>query len=159
MALLAARGSAPTLTIAGEGEDRAKLEADIARLGLGSRVRLVGPIAHDRAHDFLARADIVVMPSRIEPFGIVALEAAQAGRPIVASAVDGLVEVVAHGVTGLLVPPDDPAALAEAIAALMDDTARARAMGLAARRRAAALFDWSRYVDAHEALFDRIAHR
>jgi glycogen(starch) synthase len=157
MALLAARGRAPTLTIAGEGEERGALETAIARRGLGDRVRLIGPIAHGRAHDVLARADVVAMPSRIEPFGIVALEAAQAGRPVVASAVDGLPEVVAHGVTGLLVPPDDPAALAQAIAALLDDKARAAAMGLAARRRAADLFDWGRYVNAHEALFERLA--
>jgi glycogen(starch) synthase len=159
MALLAVQGCAPALTIAGEGEERGSLEAEIAHLGLGDRVRLIGPIGHDRAHDLLARADVVAMPSRIEPFGIVALEAAQAGRPIVASGVDGLPEVVAHGVTGLLVPPDDPAALAQAIAALLDDRARAQAMGLAARRHAAALFDWTRYVDAHEALFERIAGR
>ena len=99
------------------------------------------------------------MPSRIEPFGLVALEAAQLGRPVVASAVDGLPEVVVHGETGLLVPPDDPAALARAIAVLLDDPLRARALGAAARRRAETVFAWDRYVAAHEQLFEKILCR
>ena len=99
------------------------------------------------------------MPSKIEPFGLVALEAAQAGRAVVASAVDGLPEVVAHEQTGLLVPPGDAGALAAAIASLIDDPERAKAMGEAGRRRAASHFSWDCYVAAHEDLFRQVAGR
>ncbi|HEY2891951.1 MAG TPA: glycosyltransferase family 4 protein, partial [Dongiaceae bacterium] len=94
-----------------------------------------------------------------EPFGLVALEAAQAGRAVVASAVDGLPEVVVHEQTGLLVPPGDAAALAAAIASLFDNPERAKAMGEAGRRRAESHFSWDRYVTTHEGLFQQVAGR
>jgi glycogen synthase len=153
MGLLDDRFPGLRLAVAGEGSERPALEAQARRLGLESRISFLGTIAHDAVHRFLGEAGIVVMPSRIEPFGLVALEAAQMARPIVASAVDGLPEVVAHGETGLLVAPDDPAALAAAVAALIDDPARVRALGAAARRRAETLFAWDGYVEAHERLF------
>jgi glycosyltransferase involved in cell wall biosynthesis len=159
MRLLANRFPKLHLAIAGNGAERSGLEAQVGRLDLGGRISFVGTLGHDAVYRLLGEADLVVMPSRIEPFGLVALEAAQMARPIVASAVDGLPEVVIHGETGLLVPPDDPAALAAAIAALLDDPARARALGAAARRRAETLFAWDRYVDAHERLFQAILGR
>ena len=159
VALLGGRFPSLRLAIAGEGDERAALEAQVVRLGLASRVEFVGALAHDAVHRFLAAADIVVMPSRAEPFGLVALEAAQMARPVVASAVQGLPEIVTHGETGLLVPPDDAPALADAIAMLLEDPARARALGAAARRRAEIKFAWGPYVDAHERLFEAILRR
>jgi glycosyltransferase involved in cell wall biosynthesis len=159
MKLLGDRFPALNLAIAGDGDERPALEAQAVQLGLGTRIVFVGTLSHDAVYPFLAEADLVVMPSRIESFGLVALEAAQMARPIVASAVDGLPEVIDDGQTGLLVPPDDPAALAQAIAALLDDPQRARALGAAARRRAETLFAWDRYVGSHERLFETMLRR
>jgi glycosyltransferase involved in cell wall biosynthesis len=141
------------VSVAGEGEERPALEALARELGVATHVDFVGPLPHIAAVEFLAESDIVIVPSLIEPFGLVALEAAQAGRPVVASAVDGLPEVVVHGETGLLVPPSDPRALSDAIAALLLDRPRADALGAAGRRRAETAFRWDDYVDAYERLF------
>jgi len=75
----------------------------------------------DVAAAFMRAADIVLVPSRVEPFGNVAVEAQLAGKPVVASAVQGLPEIVEDGRTGLLVAPDDPAALAAAVTRLLDE--------------------------------------
>jgi glycosyltransferase involved in cell wall biosynthesis len=96
----------------------------------------------------LARAEVVLVPSRTEPFGNTALEAQLAGRPVVASAVQGLREIVTHGETGLLVPPDDAPALAAAIAAILDDPKRATAIALAGQVSARRNFSPERYRTA-----------
>ncbi len=144
------------LVLAGEGEARGALEADAARRGLSSRVTFVGRLSHEAIYPFLASATLVAIPSRTEPFGLVALEGAQMRRPVVASAVDGLPEIVAHGETGLLVPPDDAFAWASAIASLLDNPPRAEAMGEAGRRRAERHFSWDRYLAGHEDLFQKV---
>lgn len=96
------------------------------------------------------------MPSRREGFGLVALEAALMARPIVATRVGGLPEVVAHNETGLLVEPDDSKALAEAISALIIDRNMAAQMGQAGRRWARKMFCWERCVDAYAALYGEL---
>jgi len=85
----------------------------------------------------------VVLPSRYEPFGIVALEAAAAGAPLVSSTAGGLGEVVVDGTTGLSFPPGDVAALADAVTAVLDDPGAAAQRAKAARSRLGAAFDWS----------------
>jgi alpha-maltose-1-phosphate synthase len=90
----------------------------------------------------LSHATVFVCPSLYEPLGIVNLEAMACGTAVVGTRVGGIPEVVADGETGLLVPPDDPAALAAALNALLLDPARAIAMGAAGRKRAAAEFGW-----------------
>lgn len=92
-----------------------------------------------------AETDIAIVPSRVEPFGNVAVEAMLAGRPVVASAAQGLVEIVADGENGVLVPPGDPAALADGIARLLDDWDGALAMAKRARDDAARRFGKDRY--------------
>ena len=89
----------------------------------------------------LAQAAVVVVPSRSEGLGLSALEAMAAGKPVVASAVGGLREVVIHEETGLLVPPEDPAALAAALKSLLSAPERARKMGEAGRARVETEFD------------------
>ncbi|MQY04001.1 glycosyltransferase family 4 protein [Actinomadura macrotermitis] len=101
-----------------------------------------------------AEADIAIVPSRVEPFGNVAVEAMLAGRPVVAAAAQGLVEIVEDGVNGVLVAPDDPAALADGIARLLDDWDRALAMARHARQDAARRFGKDRY---HRELRDAVA--
>jgi glycosyltransferase involved in cell wall biosynthesis len=96
-----------------------------------------------------ARAAVVVCPSRREGFGLVCAEAMARARPVVASAVGGLTELVADGETGLLVPPQDPPALRSAIDSLLADRALRRRMGEAGRKRIAELCDWDTVVDAY----------
>lgn len=95
--------------------------------------------------EWFARSDVVVVPSLVEPFGNVAVQALLAGRPVVASRAQGLAEIVRDGETGLLVPPGDAAALAEAVATLLDDRARASALAEAGRWDAAERFGVQRY--------------
>lgn len=156
--LLAALAHVPgvALDIVGDGPLRSQLEADIERSKLGDRVRLLGRIAP--AGPVLDAASVVVVPSRGEGFGMVALEAMERGRAVIASRVGGLPEIVADGETGLLVPPDDPQALAAAIRTLAADPARAAAMGAAGRRRALERFSQERNTarigELYEALLD-----
>jgi hypothetical protein len=105
------------LWIAGEGEDRAKLEAQTGRLGLEDRVRLLG-WRNDR-EALLATADICVFPSRYEPFGTVTIEAWAAKTPLIAAASQGPGAYVENEINGLLIPVDDTEALATAIQRLI----------------------------------------
>jgi glycogen synthase len=145
------------LVIAGDGPARPELERQAAALGIGPRVDFLGWVAPQKVPRLLNAATVVLMPSRWrEAFGLVALQAAQMARPVVAARVGGLPEVVADGETGLLVERNDRHALATAVARLLDHPDAARAMGDAARRRAQRVFSWRRYVDAHDALYRRV---
>jgi glycogen(starch) synthase len=147
------------LVVAGDGEAREALERQAAALGVERAVDMMGWVAPDDVPALINRCTIVAMPSRIEPFGLVALQAAQMARPIIASRVDGLPEVVAHGDSGLLVEPEDIEGVAAAMRVLLSDPARATAMGEAARRRAEEVFGWDAHVAAYEALYCRIVAR
>jgi len=144
--LLRAAGALRTpgahVLIVGDGPQRAALERAVARRGLADRVSLVGAVPHDEVPAVLAHADVVVLPSLSEELGSVLLEVMQAGRPVVASRVGGIPEAAVDGVTGLLVPPGDPAALAGAVDRLLADRPTAAAMGRAAQDRAGA-YDWT----------------
>ena len=144
------------LVVAGDGEAREPLERQASALGVERAVDMVGWVAPDEVPALISRCTMVVMPSRIEPFGLVALQAAQMARPIVASRVDGLPEVVAQGESGLLVEPEDIDGVAEAMRSLLRHPGRAAAMGEAARRRAGEVFSWDEHVTAYEALYRRI---
>jgi D-inositol-3-phosphate glycosyltransferase len=111
-------------------------------LGVADRVWFVAPRPHHILSSYYRAADLVIVPSRSESFGLVALEAAACGIPVVASAVGGLLNIVHDGVTGLLVDGRDPARYARAISQLLDDPAGAAAMGAAAAVRARR-FTWS----------------
>jgi glycosyltransferase involved in cell wall biosynthesis len=128
-----------TLEIAGEGKERPRLERLRRKLRIEDSCRLAGPV--DDMASFYARIDAIVMPSLYEGFGFVAVEAALAGLPVVATDVSSLVEVVADGQTGYLVPSDDVPALTEAMMALATSEDRGRGLGAEARRRALERFD------------------
>jgi glycosyltransferase involved in cell wall biosynthesis len=108
----------------------------------------LGFVPHDRLLGLYERAAVVVCPSRREGFGVVCTEAMAHGRPVVATAVGGLRELVVDGETGLLVPPRDPAALREALERLLRDAALRRCLGEAGRRRACELLAWDRVARA-----------
>jgi alpha-maltose-1-phosphate synthase len=101
----------------------------------------------------LTHALAFVCPSVYEPLGIVNLEAMACGTAVVASRVGGIPEVVDAGVTGLLVPPEDPASLADALNMLLRDPGRADAMGLAGRERAVTEFSWDAVAAQTAALY------
>lgn len=133
--------------VAGDGMVRADLEARVRRAGLDDAIHFAGWQDEAGMDALYRRASVVVMPSRWpEPSGIVGLEAMAHGRPVAAFAVGGIPEWLEHGVTGLLAPPLDVAALGDAIATMLADSARASAMGEQGRLRAGAHFSPSRHL-------------
>ena len=152
-ALAVARERLPDLTleVAGEGPLEPELRATVARLGLDDGVTFLGRVAP--VAPVLERAQAVVVPSFGEGFGMVALEAMERGRAVIASAVGGLPEIVDDGRTGILVPPGNAGALAAAIVELAGDRARAAELGAAARARALAEFSQERCTARTEAIY------
>jgi len=141
-------------TLAGDGLEKDALQQQAERLGLSDVVHFPGWVAPQGIPGLLDSCSLVVVPSRWqEPFGLTALQAMQRARPVVTTQVGGLPEVVAHGETGLVVPPDNSAALADAINELISDPPRLQALGTAARARAKSTFSWSSCVDAYEAVY------
>jgi glycosyltransferase involved in cell wall biosynthesis len=123
-----------------------ELEALKEELQLGERLRLLG--YRSDVDRLLGAADAVVVPStRPEPFGLVALEGATAGLPVVAAGHGGLCEIIRDGETGLLVPPGNPAALARALRSLADDPALAQRLGAAAAADVAVRFPRERMLE------------
>jgi glycogen(starch) synthase len=144
--------------MAGDGPARPSLERQAHDLGIASRVDFLGRVPDVPAT--MNAATFVLMPSRWEEtFGLVALEAALLGRPVVATRVGALPEVVRDGETGLIVEREDDAGLGAAMASLLADPDRTRRMGRAARERALATFGLERSLDAYEALYQRFARR
>ena len=119
-----------------------RLRALADRLGVADRVRFLGAVSHDEVPALLRGADVVACTPWYEPFGIVPLEAAACGLPVVASAVGGMLDTVVHDRTGVLVPPRDPAAVADALVRLSDRRFRLR-LGAAARVRAERQYGWA----------------
>jgi glycosyltransferase involved in cell wall biosynthesis len=152
MISLRQRDPPPLLVIAGDGPLAARL-AGRSRAA-GDDVRLLGPRADIPA--LLAAADVVAVPSRWEGQPLIVQEALRAGRPLVASRVGGIPHLTGDD-AAMLVPPDDPAALASAILAVLDDRALASALGSAAAARAAALPSESDAVEAALSLYGRLA--
>jgi glycosyltransferase involved in cell wall biosynthesis len=152
-ALAAAAEEVPELEllVAGRGPLEPALRALAAELGLDRRIRFLGQVVPvQRA---LEEATAVVMPSLGEGFGMVALEAMERARPVVATGVGGLLDIVRHGETGILVPPGEAEPLARAIVELATDPARAARLGEAGRRRALEWFGEERCLDRLELLY------
>ena len=143
--------------LVGDGELRGELEAQARGLGLESRMHFAG--WRDDVADLLALADVFVLPSESEGFGRVLVEAMAMSRAVVATAVGGVPDIVLAGQTGLLVGPADPAALADAVGALLDDPARAARLGAAGRARAESTFSLGAHVDAVERVYEEILGR
>jgi glycosyltransferase involved in cell wall biosynthesis len=127
------------LLVAGDGGARDRLRGTARRLGLDGGVRFLGSLSRGEVRALLDDSSLLALPSRSEGLGRVVLEAMARGRPVVASRVGGIPEVVEDGVTGFLVPPGDPGALGQAIVRLLEDPDRLVTMGNAGRRRVVAL--------------------
>jgi glycosyltransferase involved in cell wall biosynthesis len=129
---------------------------------LSDRVELPGRLDRPGVAHTLAGASLFVLPSRHEPFGIVNVEAMAAGVPIVATAVGGIPDLVRDGVEGLLVPADDPVALAAAMESVLDDPWLARALTVRGLARAPE-YDWrsitARYLEVYSRVSRVVAAR
>jgi glycosyltransferase involved in cell wall biosynthesis len=155
-ALLRDRGLSFEVEIAGEGDERGKLEGLIAQHGLADRVRLVG---WRDALAFLATGDVFAFPSYQEGFPLVLLEAMAVGLPVAASAIPGPDEMIAEGVSGRLSPPGDAPALADALAGLVADLAASIAFGQKARAAVLADYGPDSLARRLSAVVDEIANR
>lgn len=139
------------LVVVGDGEERASIEALVVALGLQASVRLLG--MRNDVGQLLAAFDCFVLSSTTEGYSLALVEAAAAGLPIVATQVGGNADIVADGVSGLLVPPRDEAALGAAIARLADDAALRERMGRAGREWALAHGSVEAMGRAYDALY------
>jgi glycosyltransferase involved in cell wall biosynthesis len=152
--LLKGRGLDFIVVLAGDGSLRAELERRVAAAGLDDRVRFAGQV--EVLGPLLMAADACLLPSLSDELPLSLLEALARGRPVVASQVGGVPEVIEDGVSGRLVPPGDAVALA---AVLQDFHARrdsAAHLGSAGAERVRAEFTWSRVVEAFEAVYDEV---
>jgi L-malate glycosyltransferase len=142
------------LLMVGDGPERASAQALARRLGLQDHVRFLG--RQDSAQEILACADVLLLPSELESFGLAALEAMACGVPVVGSDAGGLPEVVHHAETGYLLPVGDVDGMAARTVELLKDDERRRAMGQAGRRRAASLFNAERLVSQYERYYEKV---
>jgi rhamnosyl/mannosyltransferase len=146
-----------TLTIVGDGPLEGALRAQVATLGLEGRVRFAGRASHADLPAYYRATDLFVLPSvaETEAYGVVQIEAMAAGVPVVSTNLPtGVPWVNQHGVTGLIVPPGDAAALADALRALIEDPPRRARLGDNGRRRAEALFSTDRTVGTFRDLIE-----
>ena len=146
------------LLLAGDGEERPALQAFTTSLGLNTRVHFTGRADRATTVALFKGCAFFALPSRQEPFGIVNLEAMAAGKAIVATRVGGVPEVVQEGSTGLLVPPDDPDALAAALTRLATDSALRCRLAESGRERAQQ-FTWSAIAEQYLEVYRDALHR
>ncbi len=152
--LLRQRGSEPRVCIAGTGPEEERLIQLVAELGCQEQVKFLGN--REEVADLFHACDVFVMPSRREGLGVACLEAMAAQRPVIASRVGGLGEAVVHERTGLLVPPEDPEALADAIARLIREPELRAQLGAAGPERVAEGFLPEQMVLAYQDLYAEV---
>ena len=151
MSLVLDRIPGARLLLVGDGPARSSLERQAQALGIAPHVDMLGMVPEGART--LAQMSVFVLPSYVEGMSNALLEAMAAGLPVVATDVGGNAEVVVAGQTGLIVPPRDPGALAEAIRVLIEDPERARAMGAAGRARAMEQFTLQQMIARYQALY------
>jgi glycosyltransferase involved in cell wall biosynthesis len=149
--LVVAGGPAPDLV--DTDPQVVRLREVARRLGVADRVRFLGSVSRPDVPALFCSADVVVAVPWYEPFGIVPLEAMASGRPVVGSAVGGLLDTVVPGVTGELVPPRRPDLLAPVLRDLLADPERREAYGRAGRERAVTTYQWRQVVAATEDVY------
>jgi glycosyltransferase involved in cell wall biosynthesis len=160
---LAAVPDAELVVVGGPATDELDADPEVRRLravaadaGVADRLVFTGAVARSEVPAWVRSADVVLAVPWYEPFGITPLEAMACGRPVVATAVGGLVDTVADGVTGELVPPRDPDSLGGTLAALLADPDRRAAYGAAGVARARSRYRWSRVVADTEAVYRQV---
>jgi glycosyltransferase involved in cell wall biosynthesis len=146
----------PAVEELGTDPEVQRLRAVAERLGVADRLVFTGSISRADVPAWVRSADVVLAVPWYEPFGITPLEAMATGRPVVATAVGGLVDSVVDGVTGDLVPPRAPQRLGEVLAALLADDERRTAYGAAGVKRARSRYRWSRVVADTDAVYRQV---
>ena len=153
------------LDIVGGGPEEESLRELVRLLGLAGRVNLAGRVSNERLKEFYAGCDCFVLPAIVdsrgdtEGLGVVMIEALSYRKPVVASALGGIVDVIHHDQTGLLVPEKDPRALAAAIRRLLTDEALSRRLGEEGFRFISRYFDWNRIAGRWLELYAEIVGR
>jgi colanic acid/amylovoran biosynthesis glycosyltransferase len=161
-ALVAGTSPNVELLIIGDGPLRKSLDALAKSLGVAERVRFLGALPHEQVLAWMRKAAMLVLPSvrtgtgRVEGLGMVLLEAAATGVPVIGSRIGGIPEGIAEGETGFLAPEKDPAALARRIGDLLDDPALRIAMGAKARAFVLDRFDIARQTELLEGFYDGV---
>ncbi|MDP8924957.1 MAG: glycosyltransferase family 4 protein [Chloroflexota bacterium] len=150
------------LIVVGDGDCRAAYVAEAAGKGVADRVQFVGAVGHDRLPDFYRAADVTVLPSASESFGLVLAESMACGTPMVATDLPGTRRVVDHGRNGFLIPAALPSALVNAVNRLLEDRLLLAAFGRRAREKVLDVFDWAsigrRLVDEYGTVGERRGH-
>jgi N-acetyl-alpha-D-glucosaminyl L-malate synthase BshA len=142
------------LLMVGEGPERSSAQALARRLGVLDRIRFLG--TRRGIAEIAAMADVFLLPSELESFGLSALEAMACGVPVVGSDAGGLPEVVRHAESGYLLPVGDVEGMSNRVIEILKDEERRREMGEAARHRVESLFDAERVVSQYEAVYARV---
>jgi glycosyltransferase involved in cell wall biosynthesis len=144
------------LFLVGWGPLETTLRMKARELGIADNIIFAGKCQQDRVFEILSITDIFVLSSLWEGFGLVLGEAMAMAKPVVCTKTDGSQVVVKHNETGIIVPPKDPRALADAVIDLIGDPDRARKMGELGKERVAALFSPERFIQEHEAFYREI---
>jgi N-acetyl-alpha-D-glucosaminyl L-malate synthase BshA len=145
------------LLLMGDGPDRSRAEWLVSQKGLRKRVEFMGKVDH--VNEKLSVADLMLMPSELESFGLAALEAMACEVPTIATSVGGVPEVIEHGRTGFLAPVGDVETMARYAIDLLSDEKRLREMGMLARWEAQAKFCSTRIIPEYEAFYERVLER
>lgn len=143
------------LRIAGEGPERRVLEDLAKKLGVTDCIEWLGQLPNANVADFYRSVDVVVVPSRQESFGVTAVEGSACARPVIASRVGGLTEVIVEGETGLLVPPENISELGKAMERLIKDPILRDTMGQLGRANVLRHYDWQKNVTQMELVYER----
>lgn len=143
------------LLIAGEGPDKIKIKKMIEKKGLDQKIKLLGWVVSDKKFELLSNCLAVCMPSRVEGYPTVAIEAAALGKPIIGSQIVGLDEAVENGRTGILVPIDDVDGYSKAIRALVTDDILRSKLGYHARKKAKG-YTWESIAQKREDFFHKV---
>lgn len=143
------------LRIAGDGPEKPALEALARELEIADRVEWTGALANAQVADFYRSLDVVVVPSRQESFGVTAVEGLACGKPVIASRVGGLPEIVSDHRSGLLVAPENVAELAAAMETLINDPGLRTRMGRAGREDVLKIYDWQQNISVMEEIYEQ----
>jgi len=145
------------LLLMGDGPERSRAEWLVNQKGLRKRVEFLGKV--DKVYEKLSIADLMLVPSELESFGLAALEAMACEVPTVATSVGGVPEVIEHGRSGFLAPVGDVETMAACAIEVLSDESRLREMGKAARWEAQTRFCSSRIIPEYEAFYERVLER
>jgi L-malate glycosyltransferase len=145
------------LMLIGDGPERSAAEFLAMRLGVADRIHFLGK--QDNVNELLPLADLMLMPSEMESFGLAALEGMACSVPAIATRVGGVPELITEGVNGMLFAVGDVEAMAEAAISLLGDQQQLAAMGLAARRTATEHFCASKVIPIYEEYYERVLAR